>query len=750
MHRLPRAQAETPDPASLLTFLLSVATLPAWRLLLQPGFFSSSDGMIHLYRLFELDRALHAGIFYPRWFPLSGYGYGLPVLNYYPPLAYYFAELFHLAGADYIGSIKWLIAAGFIFAAWSMFIFARELLGDAPAFVAGIAYAYLPYLLSDAYVRGNFAEFMAMSILPLALFAFRRLFSTGEKIYAGLGALTFAAIILTHHLTAMLFAALLGAYVVFLSIQPRDWKRLWLGVAAIFSALALSAFYWLPAMSELDLVYVGSASLARFLVNRLVSPADFLTPSLAYTYLPQSEALLHSAGFPQTMLALASIVIVSGAWRHRLGVNASPRTPQHASLRHGIFFFLVVLLSILMMLSISAPLWYALPPLHFLQFPWRFQVLAGIGIAFLIGVWAKWAVDIARAIPSWIIYAALGLSLIALSIANLPDRAFALSDADLNLLRSNDSDYVVTQMGWGWTREYVPASVQESDSIYASAPHPRASAADPLRSLPSVQIQNDGLLSRSLRVSAEHAFELSTHTFFYPGWQAYIDGAPARAYPRGTLGLTTVAVPSGDHEISFRFQDTPLRTAANGIALLALGAGFVWLFVASRRAAIGAMAAIIFVAAIFVWHTRDHSETPQPIAVAADLEHQAMLIGYATDRTNYRAGDTIYLTLYWLALQEMAQDSMSFVHLTGAKGEILAQHDGPTDQGLTPTTRWLPGEIVTDHHAIALNANLSGEFLLTAGLYLPREDGWTSLTVYDRSGKKLGDQVELGRVQVNR
>ena len=77
--------------------LLSLAPLPAAIFLLQDGFFASSDGMIHLYRLFELDRSIHAGVFYPRLFPLSGYGYGLPVLNYYPPLAYYLAELFHLS-----------------------------------------------------------------------------------------------------------------------------------------------------------------------------------------------------------------------------------------------------------------------------------------------------------------------------------------------------------------------------------------------------------------------------------------------------------------------------------------------------------------------------------------------------------------------------------------------------------------------------------------------------------------------------
>jgi uncharacterized membrane protein len=105
---------------------LCAATIPASFGLLQDGFFSSSDGMIHLYRLFELDRAIQVGIFYPRWFPLSGFGYGLPVLNYYPPLSYYLAEIPHLFGAGYIISIKLLIASGFVLAALSMFLSQRS------------------------------------------------------------------------------------------------------------------------------------------------------------------------------------------------------------------------------------------------------------------------------------------------------------------------------------------------------------------------------------------------------------------------------------------------------------------------------------------------------------------------------------------------------------------------------------------------------------------------------------------------
>ena len=759
--------------------LLVLATLPATIFLLPDGYFSSSDGMIHLYRLFELDRALHEGVLFPRWFPLSGYGYGLPVLNYYPPLTYYLAEVFHLAGAGYIVAIKLTIAAGFVGAALAMFLFARDLLDDGAAFVAASAYAYSPYLLSDAYVRGNFPEMLTMSLLPLALWVFRSVMLSGVKHLSGsesrdsstqksrlrmtvkrvlLATVVFAAIILTHHLTAMLFATLLLAYLAFLfvidAINSRQAETVggnaasqengnaathlrWSAVSksfvpcgiALALALLLSAFYWVPALAELNLVYVSSASVARFLVSRLIAPADFFVPSLAYTYLPQSDALKHAFGFPQTLFALFAGVVA-------LAIRLRSRSTPHASrlTLYVFFFFLLVAFSIFMTLTLSAPLWYAIPTLRFMQFPWRFEILATLGIAFLLGVWAKWIADVlARLKTSWVAYLAFVLALITLGVANLPVRAFALSDAEVNLTRADDSAYVVAQMGWGWTREFVPATVQEFENIYAPLVKSNVPPPDPTHPVPSVQIQNDGLYSRTLHVSTAQPFELSLKTFCFPGWQTYIDGAPARTYPRGSLGIATVTVPNGEHNVLFRFEDTPLRTAMNVVSLVTLVGGLIALFVARRRAFIVLVGIVVLIAALLAWHTRD-APAQMPIVVAANLDQRVQLIGYATERSD----ESLYVTLYWFALNEMGRDYNSYAHLIDVAGNVVAQHDSPPDQGLTPTTRWLPGEIVADRHALALRDVATGEYRLAAGMYLPLENGFQS----------LGERVELGRVQV--
>ncbi len=324
--------------------------------------------------------------------------------------------------------------------------------------------------------------------------------------------------------------------------------------------------------------------------------------------------------------------------------------------------------------------------------------------------------------------------LIALGIANLPVRTFPLTDAQVNLLRSSDSDYVVAQMGWGWTREFVPATAQDFESIYA----PIANPSTPLisaRPLPSIQIQDDGLLSSALRVSTPQPTDVSLHTFFFPNWQAYIDGAPARTFPRGSLGLVSVTVPSGDHTVAFRFEDTPLRVAANWISLLSAIAGFVWLFVTHRRAAIGVVGALVLIGALLAWDALTADAAPAPTAVSANLDNRVMLIGYSTDRV----AETIYVTLYWFALNAMDKNYQVSVHLVDSNGQTVAQHDDTPDQGLTPTTRWLPGEIIVDHHALMLKPVVPGEYRLTAAMYLPMDNGYAN----------LGNPIDLGRVQVS-
>src|SRR5512143_792410 len=64
--------------------------LPLLGPLVQPGMATCShDGMLHLFRAFQLDALVRQGMLWPRWLPGMVFGYGYPLFNFYPALSLY-------------------------------------------------------------------------------------------------------------------------------------------------------------------------------------------------------------------------------------------------------------------------------------------------------------------------------------------------------------------------------------------------------------------------------------------------------------------------------------------------------------------------------------------------------------------------------------------------------------------------------------------------------------------------------------
>jgi hypothetical protein len=99
---------------------------------------------------------------------------------------------------------------------------------------------------------------------------------------------------------------------------------------------------------------------------------------------------------------------------------------------------------------------------------------------------------------------------------------------------------------------------------------------------------------------------------------------------------------------------------------------------------------------------------------------QVRLLGYDLDRQTARAGDTLYLYLYWQAAGEIEHDYKVFAQLVGAENEIVAQHDKIAGADAYPTSHWPVGVIVRDRFLLTLYADASpGRYTLIAGLYRP-------------------------------
>ena len=256
------------------------------------------DGLIHFHRIRALADALRAGVLFPRWFPDFIFSYGYPALNYYAPDFYYPPALLHLAGFDILAGVRLSLAFGFALSAWWMFRLLRLFVTLRPAIVSVFCFQFFPYRMFDLFVRGAFPEFIAFMWLPLVAYYTTQVVMVGQRadrtasverpllVKAGLA---WAGLILTHNLTALMAALVLGgALVLFILVLRREHaivRRIaTLSVGTLAIGSLLSAWYALPALLEIGWVTISQGLFANWYLGHFVGWTDLIDSDSIYLY----------------------------------------------------------------------------------------------------------------------------------------------------------------------------------------------------------------------------------------------------------------------------------------------------------------------------------------------------------------------------------------------------------------------------------------------------------------------------------
>lgn len=138
-------------------------------------------------------------------------------------------------------------------------------------------------------------------------------------------------------------------------------------------------------------------------------------------------------------------------------------------------------------------------------------------------------------------------------------------------------------------------------------------------------------------------------------------------------------------------------------------------------------------------------EISHPMVV--NLGQKIDLVGYDLDASSVRPGDTLTLTLYWRAREEMSEDYTVFNHVVDGEQRIWAQNDSYPVHGDYPTSFWGKGELIREERELVVSSDVPlGEYEVEVGLYLaPTGD---RLPVLDDAGQVLDNRVVLDTVLV--
>ncbi len=119
--------------------------------------------------------------------------------------------------------------------------------------------------------------------------------------------------------------------------------------------------------------------------------------------------------------------------------------------------------------------------------------------------------------------------------------------------------------------------------------------------------------------------------------------------------------------------------------------------------------------------------------------------GYDLPRSSIKAGETLFLNLYWRALENPAADYRAFVHLTDGATLWAQQDDNPACR--LPTSIWRVGQRGLGQFRLQVNPDTPpGRYPLIIGLY--QADTLERLKITGGAGQPGDDFLWLGDVEV--
>lgn len=547
--------------------------------LLRPGYFNMHDDL-QMMRQLAMEECFRDGQLPCRWTQHMGYGFGFPLFNYYPPLPYLVGQGIRLLGFSFVNTVKFTFFLSFVFSGLAMYLFAREFWSRLGGLFSSAFYIWAPYHALDVYVRGAMNEAWSFVFFPLILWSSYKLVKGAQFRYIVILALSWFGLFTSHNLMVLIFTPLFAAWLLLWLWRERSWFTVPQLLVSGLWGFGLAAFFTLPVLLEKNLVHVETLVEGYYEYIAHFATLNQLLISRFWGYGPSAWAedfMSFQVGHFHWGLSLfvGGIVLLKIARARRLlRIKRLIFTDRILVI---LFFLAAGWFATFMAHLRSTPIWQAIEPLKFVQFPWRFVTLSTLSFSTVAGALVIFLNKKGR-LKNFVV-AALILSVILWNKNYFkPEFMGPLTDEE-------------KFSGAAW-------ELQQTAGIYDYLPKDAEVAPQsPQKVLAEVaegeaEISNMSQTSDSARfnVSAKSEAVVRINIFQFPNWRVF--ARPPEALAKGgkweevetfvgedDLGRIHINVPAGEHEITARLYNTPVRTAGNLISLLswlALATAPIW------------------------------------------------------------------------------------------------------------------------------------------------------------------------------
>ena len=753
--------------------------LPVALALLPAGLPNTADGPVHTIRAAEVINAWQEGVWIPRWAAHLGYGYGIPLFVFAPPLPYFLAAFFYQLGFSLEMGMKLMLLTGLAFSGYGAYFLARDTLGVLPGAVGSTAFVYAPIVLRELFIQGNAGQFMGWSLLAFPCWAVIRVYQTGQKRYiVALGLLVMAAL-LSHNVAALLLALMLSllTLTLFAATQNVAGTRRVIGGGLL--GLGLSAWFWAPALLE-----------GKYVPLQRIVASDFrhrFTPlEEIFALSPPLDTGAINPYFPFTLGAVQVGLALVGSIGVVIAIIIKRPHLDRLILATGLFFIAFSMFSGFMALRWSEPIWNRLPFVDMFEFPFRWYGVALVGLSWL----AAMATRIFRRdkqLYEQIVGAACLLLILGSAIVNLyphhlPPGRFQASPLDVIRYEAGTGAIGSTSLGEFnpiWVTDHLGPTALTGDYLAGGRLERVDGATLPPNSSATTEVS--GAHAHHIRLNLSQDATITLNLIYFPGWTASLNNGPIALAPHPGSGLIDIAVPAGQHELRLHFKETPLRLMADALSILTwigLIAAVGYHTISSRQSTISsqqsavsgqwsgirerspwpALIVVLGTAGLTILLRQTAPEwfriasppdtaLPASTQLRADFGDQIRLLG--VDLSPQIAGqqvagqnDSLTVVAYWRALKDLDTDYAVFLHLDAPNGQTIASVDQfhPTE---IPTSNWPPTLYHRNPLKLAIPPNTPPiRYSLRLGLY--NNQSGEPLTV--NGGEQTG--FEVGQVWV--
>jgi len=351
-----------------------VGTIAVFALLVTFPFYgdcmpTGHDWIFHVLNSCEYAGSLQHGIVVAHLSPSYFGGLGGINFKYYPPYSYLPVSALILLGISTNEALAVGCSLAFILSGLGMYCFARLRFGWSASLVAALIYMAAPFHIFDLIRRLAYPELWGFAAAPWVFWLAGLAATEATKWSETALSVVLALSGLLHVLSSLMIAILLPLFwFCQTGLQLRSFRRL---ATVYLLAFLLGAFYAVPALLDRgDILMSRQFDSNQGYVGQGLDAADYLsfTPSIEGRHPVPGPFLLLLGIVGSVIMVTRDRMFLRKPWRESLCIPALAALSLVLTSKAGSLVFSRVL-----------------PPVIYIQFPWRFLLLASMFLAFATG-----------------------------------------------------------------------------------------------------------------------------------------------------------------------------------------------------------------------------------------------------------------------------------------------------------------------------------------------------------------------------